>query len=71
MDGGRFIAAMRGAVGALGIVMVTVVSPFSFFHEFLKGLRVPVIQQIAGFLPTQHGVIGIAPGRAIIIAFAA
>ena len=69
--GRSFVTAVHHTVGALRIAgLGAVVFPFCRVHEFLECICVPVLQQIAGFLPAKDVVRGHAPGRARIIALA-
>ena len=41
---GRLIAAMGRAVGAFGILAMTIVFPFGSLHQFFKRIRISFIQ---------------------------
>lgn len=49
---------------------MSVVLPISTIHEIFERSRVAVVQQVAGALPAENAVVGIAPGRAVIIQLA-
>src|SRR6185369_5365 len=60
---------MHHAVLALGITaLVTVTVPVGLRHEFLEGVRVSVLKQVAGLLPSENVVGRNAPGGALVIA---
>ena len=66
LHGGRLVAAVHHAVGALLVVAGAVGVPVGFFHQLLEGLGVAFAEQVAGPLPAEHGARRVAPRRAVI-----
>ena len=71
IDGGCFISAVHHAIGALGIARLEAITrPLGLRHQFVKGVHITFVDEITRFLPAKEGVGGIAPWRAIELAFA-
>src|SRR5450755_1030862 len=65
------VAAAHHAVHALGIAALgAVVIPVGAVEQFLEGVRIAVLQQVAGLLPAKDVVGGHAPGGALVVALA-
>src|SRR4029077_14768317 len=61
----RLISAMDHAIAAAGIPAgATIVGPIRRIDQFLEGLRVTFVEQVARLLPAENVVGRIAPGRA-------
>src|SRR5882724_4579179 len=62
---------MHHAVLAAGIAALAAVrSPVRLLHQLAEGPGIPVLEEIAGPLPAEDVVGGIAPGRALEVALA-
>src|SRR3982074_1979023 len=60
----RFVAAVHHAVGASWVAGLSpIVLPLGGSEQLSKSLRIAVLQQIAGLLPSEHVVGRHAPGR--------
>src|SRR5882762_8607104 len=71
VHGRRLVAAVHHAVTALLIAAAPpVVLPARGLEKLLEGRRVPLLEEIAGPLPAEHVVGGIAPGRALEVLLA-
>ena len=67
VDGRALETAMRHAVVATGVLADAVAFPLGVLDERLIARRIALVgQQIAGPLPAEHVVRGIAPRRALI-----
>src|SRR5208282_1335632 len=71
VDGRWFVAAMHHAIGALRIARLgAVAGPLRSFHQFFVRFGVAILQQVAGFLPSEDVVGWHAPGSALVVALA-
>ena len=66
LHGGRLVAAMHHAVGALLVIAGAVRVPVRLVHQLAKRLRVAFAEQIAGALPAEDVARRIAPRRALV-----
>src|SRR6185312_16210701 len=65
-DGGRLVAAMHHAVGALLVIAGAVAVPIGLLHQLAEALGIAFAEQVAGALPAEHVARRVAPGRAAI-----
>src|SRR5581483_12101542 len=71
LDGRRLEPAVDHAVAALLVAAALAVPrPLGRLHEVLEGVRVPVLEEVAGPLPAEQVVRGIAPRRALVLPLA-
>ena len=71
VDGRWFVATVDHAVAALWVSgCFAVVVPFHGVEQFLKGIDVAFLQQVAGSLPAEDVVCGVAPRSAFKVAAA-
>ena len=71
VDCGRFVAAMHHAIGALGVARFKpVLRPIGIAHEFIKGIDVPFVDEVARFLPTKQTKGWVTSGGAVVLSFA-
>src|SRR3569832_69679 len=47
-----------------------VLLPLRQFHQLPEGCRIPLLKQIAGFLPSENVIGGIPPGRTLVLTLA-
>src|SRR5271166_6982083 len=65
----RFVSAVHHAIRTLGIAgLSAVLLPFRRLHQFIEGVGVAVLQQVAGFLPAEQVKRWHAPWRTRIVA---
>src|SRR4029079_15677753 len=66
VDGGGLVAAVHHAVLALVVAgLAAVLLPARRLHQLLERRRVALLQQVAGTLPAEEVVGGVAPRRAL------
>ena len=68
VDRTGFISTVNHAVPALFITaLLSVLFPSGVFHQLFEGRDIAVLEEVAGFLPTEDVVGGVAPRSAIVV----
>jgi len=68
VDRAGLVSAVHHAVAALHVAtFLPIIFPHGIGHELLEGGDVAVLQEVAGFLPTEDVIGGVAPGGAIVV----
>lgn len=68
VNGTGFVPAVYHAVAALHVAtFLPVFFPHGIGHQLFEGRDVAVLQEVAGFLPTEDVIGGVAPRGAIVV----
>ena len=68
VDGAGFVSAVNHTVATFFVAtFLTVLFPHRIGHQLLEGGDVAVLQEVAGFLPTEDVIGGVAPRGAIVV----